>query len=567
MPNKKGKYYKKNNYHDKNGKLKIIPLGGISEIGKNMTLLEFGNDIIIVDAGLTFPDDNMPGVDLVIPDIEYLEKNSSKVKGLVVTHGHEDHIGAIPYVLKKLDLDIYSANLTIGLIKNKLIEHNLSSNSLHVVEKGQTIKLGCFEIEFIQASHSIPDAVSLSITTPIGVVFFTGDFKIDYTPIDGDRMDLTRIAEIGRKGVLALVADSTNVVRKGYTLSERSVGETFIDIFGKAKSRIVVATFASNLHRIQQVIYAAEYYNRKVALSGRSMLNIISVAKELNYLDVRDDTLIDLKDINKYQGNQIVLLTTGSQGEPMSALTRMAYGEHRMVKLVPTDTVIISATPIPGNEKTVSQVINKITEIGSGIIYDALADVHVSGHACQEELKLIHVLLKPKYFIPAHGEYRHLKVHAELAESLGMNSDNIFIGRNGNTYEFTKKGARLLDTNFAGNILVDGLGVGDVGNVVLRDRKHLSEDGLIVVVITVNKDTNDILSDPDIISRGFVYVKESMRLMDDAKHIVEDSLKRCENNNVKDWVSIKHQVREDLKKFIFNQIKRRPMILPVIIEV
>ncbi|WP_300410514.1 ribonuclease J [Lagierella sp.] len=565
MPKKREKFYRKNNY--RNGKLKVIPLGGISEIGKNMTVVEYGNDIIIVDAGLTFPDDNMPGIDLVIPDIDYLEKNAHKVRGIVVTHGHEDHIGAIPYVLKKLDIDVYATNLTVGLIKNKINEHNLSLNSLHVVEKGQTIKLGCFEIEYVQASHSIPDAVCLSITTPIGVVFFTGDFKIDYTPIDGDRMDLTRIAEIGRKGVLALVADSTNVGRKGYTLSERSVGQTFIDLFGKAKSRIIVATFASNLHRIQQVIYAAQHYNKKVALSGRSMINIISVAKELNYLDVQDDTLIELRDIKKYDGNKVVLLTTGSQGEPMSALTRMAFGEHRMVKLVPSDTVIISATPIPGNEKTVSQVINKLTEIGADIIYDALADVHVSGHACQEELKLMHVLLKPKYFIPAHGEYRHLKMHAELAESLGMNSENIFIGRNGNTFEFTKKGARHLDTDFAGNILVDGLGVGDVGNVVLRDRKHLSEDGLIVVVITVNKDTNEILSDPDIISRGFVYVKESMSLMDDAKHVVEDSLKECENSNIKDWGSIKHSVREDLKKFVFSQIKRRPMILPVIIEV
>lgn len=571
MPNKKGKTYKKyngkSNKNGKDGKLKIIPLGGISEIGKNMTVVEYGNDIIVVDAGLTFPDESMPGIDIVIPDIDYLEKNAHKVRGIVVTHGHEDHIGAIPFVLKKLDIDVYATNLTIGLIKNKIIEHNLSSNNLKVVEKGQTIKLGCFDIEFVQASHSIPDSVCLSINTPLGVVFFTGDFKIDYTPIDGDRMDLTRIAEIGRNGVLALVADSTNVVRSGYTLSERSVGETFIDLFGKAKSRIIVATFASNLHRIQQVIYAAEHYNKKVALSGRSMINIISVAKELNYLDVRDNTLIDLKDINKYDGDKIVLLTTGSQGEPMSALTRMAYGEHRMVKLTPTDTIIISATPIPGNEKTVSQIINKLTEIGTNIIYDALADVHVSGHACQEELKLMHVLVKPKYFIPAHGEYRHLKVHGELAESLGMNSENIFIGRNGNTYEFTKKGARLLDTDYAGNILVDGLGVGDVGNVVLRDRKHLSEDGLIVVVITVNKDTNEILSDPDIISRGFVYVKESMSLMDDAKHVVENSLQECQENNIKDWGSIKHQVREDLKKFLFSKIKRRPMILPVIIEV
>lgn len=550
----------------KQSKLKIIPLGGVSEIGKNMTVVEFGNDIIIVDCGLTFPDENMPGIDLVIPDVEYLERNRQKLRGIVVTHGHEDHIGAIPYILKRFDIPVYGTKLTIGLIKNKLVEHKISNKNLHVVKKKRSIKLGVFKIEFIQASHSIPDSVSFAITTPVGVVVFTGDFKIDYTPIDGDKMDLTRLAELGKKGVLALFADSTNVERPGYTLSEKSVGETFIDLFSKANSRIVVATFASNVHRIQQVIYAAEHFGRKVALSGRSMVNIVSVATELGYLNIKKDTLVELNSINNYDDDKIVLLTTGSQGEPMSALTRMAYGEHKKVQLVPEDTVIISASPIPGNEKTVFSVINKLTEIGAKIIYDSLADVHVSGHACQEELKLIHTLVKPKYFIPVHGEYRHLIRHKKLAEELGMPSENIFIGRNGNTYEFTEKSARLIDTDFSGNVLVDGLGIGDVGNVVLRDRKHLSEDGLIVVIITLNKDNGEIITDSDIISRGFVYVKENADLMEEAKLVVEESLKICKNNNTKNWSTIKNSVRDDLRKFIYKEIKRKPMILPVIIE-
>ncbi|WP_099203226.1 ribonuclease J [Miniphocaeibacter massiliensis] len=551
----------------KQNKLKIIPLGGVSEIGKNMTVVEYNDEIIIVDCGLTFPDEDMPGIDIVIPDITYLEKNVQKIKGLVVTHGHEDHIGAIPYILKKMNIPIYGTKLTIGLIKNKLNEHKLSKKNLHVVEKGKSIKLGVFDVEFIQASHSIPDSVSFSITTPLGVLIFTGDFKIDYTPIDGDVMDLTRFAELGKKGVLALLAESTNVERPGYTLSEKSVGETFIDLFSKAESRIIVATFASNVHRIQQVIHAAEHFGRKVALSGRSMVNIITVARELNYLDVKSDTFIDLKDINKYDGNKIVLLTTGSQGEPMSALTRMAFGEHRQVHLVPEDTVILSASPIPGNEKTVFSIINKLTELGVNLIYHSLADVHVSGHACQEELKLIHTLVKPKYFIPIHGEYRHLIKHAELAESLGTPKENIFIGRNGNTYEFTKRTGKLVKTDYAGNILVDGLGIGDVGNIVLRDRKHLSEDGLIVVVVTINKDNGELISGPDIISRGFVYVKENADLMEEAKHVVEKTLDLCSKSRIKGWSTIKNNIRDSLRKFVYEEIKRNPMILPIIIEV
>lgn len=548
-------------------KLKVIPLGGLDEIGKNMTVVEYGNNIIIVDGGLTFPDEDMPGIDIVIPGVEYLEKNRHKIRGIVVTHGHEDHIGAIPYILKKFDIPVYGTKLTMGLLENKIIEHNLSKNNLNVVDKGKSIKLGCFKIEFIQASHSIPDSVSFAITTPVGVLIFTGDFKIDYTPIDGDKMDLHRLAQLGDEGVLALFADSTNVERPGYTLSEKSVGETFKDLFARANGRIVVATFASNVHRIQQVIYAAEAFHRKVALSGRSMINTVKVATDLGYLKINKNTLIDVNEINKLDDNKIVLLTTGSQGEPMSALTRMAYGSHKKVQLTKEDTVIISASPIPGNEKTVFSVINHLTEIGCEVIYQSLADVHVSGHACQEELKLIHTLVKPQYFVPVHGEYRHLKTHAKLAMDLGMDSKNIFIIENGNTVEFTKNSANLIRTDHASNVLVDGLGVGDVGNVVLRDRKHLSEDGLIIVVITISKDKKELVSDPDIISRGFVYVRESTDLMDEAKHVVKNILTNCENENVKDWSTIKYRVRGGLRAFVYQEIKRNPMILPIIIEV
>lgn len=548
-------------------KLKVIPLGGLDEIGKNMTVVEYGNNIIIVDGGLTFPDEDMPGIDIVIPGVEYLEKNRHKIRGIVVTHGHEDHIGAIPYILKKFDIPVYGTKLTMGLLENKIIEHNLSKNNLNVVGKGKSIKLGCFKIEFIQASHSIPDSVSFAITTPVGVLIFTGDFKIDYTPIDGDKMDLHRLAQLGDEGVLALFADSTNVERPGYTLSEKSVGETFKDLFARANGRIVVATFASNVHRIQQVIYAAEAFHRKVALSGRSMINTVKVATDLGYLKINKNTLIDVNEINKLDDNKIVLLTTGSQGEPMSALTRMAYGSHKKVQLTKEDTVIISASPIPGNEKTVFSVINHLTEIGCEVIYQSLADVHVSGHACQEELKLIHTLVKPQYFVPVHGEYRHLKTHAKLAMDLGMDSKNIFIIENGNTVEFTKNSANLIRTDHASNVLVDGLGVGDVGNVVLRDRKHLSEDGLIIVVITISKDKKELVSDPDIISRGFVYVRESTDLMDEAKHVVKNILTNCENENVKDWSTIKYRVRGGLRAFVYQEIKRNPMILPIIIEV
>lgn len=558
---------KENKVARKPNKLKVIPLGGLKEIGKNMTVVEYKDDIIIVDCGMTFPDEEMLGVDIVIPDISYLEKNKEKIRGIVVTHGHEDHVGAIPYVLKKLDIPVYGTRLTMGLLENKISEHRISKRHLNVVDKGSSIRLGVFKIDFIQVSHSIPDAVSFAIHTPIGVLIFTGDFKIDYTPIDGDTTDLNRFAELGTKGVLALFADSTNVEREGYALSERKVGETFTELFAKAKDRIVVATFASNVHRIQQIIYAAEDNGRKVALSGRSMLNTMNVAMELNYLKAKPGTIIDINEINNYPDNEICLLTTGSQGEPMSALTRMAYGDHRKVHLIPSDTVIISASPIPGNEKTVYGVINKLTEVGVKVIYQTLADVHVSGHACQEELKLIHSLVKPKYFVPVHGEARHLKIHKRLAMKLGMDEDNIFVMENGNTLEITSRSAKLIETSYADNVLVDGLGVGDVGNVVLRDRKHLSEDGLIVVVVTISKDKKEVVAGPDIISRGFVYVKEHTDLMDEARNVVVQVLDDCKAKNVRDWSSIKYKIRGSLKSFVFREIKRNPMILPIIVEV
>lgn len=486
----------------KKNKLKIIPLGGLGEIGKNITVIEYKDDIVVIDCGMSFPEDEMLGIDVVIPDITYLLKNKEKIKGILLTHGHEDHIGGLPYFLEKLNVPVYATRLTLGLLENKLREHNLGNIILNEVKAGDQINLGSFSIEFIKVTHSIPDSVAIAIHTPVGIVVHTGDFKVDFTPINENVMDLHKFAELGKKGVLVLLADSTNVERPGYTMSEKTVGDTFNDIFLKAPERIIVATFASNVHRVQQIINAAEMYNKKIVISGRSMINTINVAYELGYLKIKEGTLIDINDMNKYKDNEIVILTTGSQGEPMSALSRMAFSEHKKIKLVPEDTVIVSASTIPGNEKTISKVINKIVEIGATVIYESLADVHVSGHACQEELKLIHTLLKPKYFIPVHGEYRHLKRHAQLAEELGMPSANIFIAKNGSVIEFTKNSAEMTQCVQSGNILVDGLGVGDVGNIVLRDRKHLSEDGLIVVVVTMSKQEGKVIAGPDIISRG-----------------------------------------------------------------
>lgn len=551
----------------KPNKLKIIPLGGLGEIGKNITVLEYKEDILIVDCGMSFPEDEMLGIDIVIPDISYLFKNREKIKGIVLTHGHEDHIGGLPYVLKRLNVPVYGTRLTLGLVENKLREHNIRNADLNVINASDVIKLGVFSVEFVKTSHSIPDSVAMAITTPVGVVFHTGDFKIDFTPINDNLIDLPKIAEIGKKGVLVLLSDSTNVERPGYTMSEKTVGDTFNDIFLKATQRIIVATFASNVHRVQQVIDAAELYDKKVVVSGRSMINTVNVARELGYLRIKEATLIDINDMNKYKSNEIVVLTTGSQGEPMSALTRMAFSEHRKIELVPGDLVVISASPIPGNEKTVSRVINKLMELGTEVIYEALADVHVSGHACQEELKLIQTLLRPKYFIPVHGEHRHLKRHKELAMELGMPEENILLGNNGSVFEFTKKSASMGRPVQAGNILVDGLGVGDVGNIVLRDRKHLSEDGLIVVVVTISKDDGKVIAGPDIISRGFVYVRESEDLMGEARTVVRDVLAECEKKNITDWATLKSNTRDALRSFIYGKIKRNPMILPIIMEV
>ena len=551
----------------KPNKLKIIPLGGLGEIGKNITILEYKDDIIVIDCGMSFPEDEMLGIDIVIPDITYLFKNREKIRGIVLTHGHEDHIGGLPYVLKRLNVPVYGTKLTLGLVENKLKEHNIKNVVLNQVKASDIIKLGSFTIEFVKTSHSIPDSVALAINTPVGMVFHTGDFKIDFTPINDNLIDLHKIAEIGSKGVLVLLADSTNVERPGYTMSEKTVGDTFNDIFLKAPQRIIVATFASNVHRVQQVIDAAELYNRKVVVSGRSMINTVNVARDLGYLRMKEGTLIDINDMDKYKSNEIVILTTGSQGEPMSALSRMAFSEHRKIELVPGDLVVISASPIPGNEKTVSRVINKLMELGTEVIYEALADVHVSGHACQEELKLIHTLLKPKYFIPVHGEYRHLKRHGELAVELGMSRENIFLGQNGSVFEFTKNSANTGKSVQAGNILVDGLGVGDVGNIVLRDRKHLSEDGLIVVVVTMSRQDGKVIAGPDIISRGFVYVRESEDLMEEARTVVRDVLTECEKRNITDWATLKSNIRDALRSFIYEKIKRNPMILPIIMEV
>ncbi len=549
--------------------LKIIPLGGIHEIGKNITVFEYDNEILIVDCGLSFPEDDMLGVDLVIPDITYLEKNANKIKGLVITHGHEDHIGAVPYLLKKINVPIYATKLTAGLIRNKLEEHKLlRSTELNEVVQGQVIKLGKnFKVEFIRSSHSIPDSVMLAITTPAGTVLHTGDFKVDYTPIDGKIMDFGRIAELGNHGILALMADSTNAERKGFTMSESSVGEVFDKLFLHCTKRIVVATFASNVHRVQQIVNSAIKYNRKIAVCGRSMINMIKTATELGYIDCPDDLFIDIDMINTYNDEQLVIITTGSQGEPMSALTRMAAGDHRKVKITPNDLVIISATPIPGNEKFVSKVIDDLMQIGAEVVYSSLEAIHVSGHACQEEQKLIMALAKPKYFIPVHGEYRQLIAHSETAQSMGITKDNIIMMANGRVLEINEDKAEFVSTVPCGRVLVDGLGVGDVGNIVLRDRQHLSQDGLIVIVLTMDSSTGEVVAGPDVISRGFVYVRESENLMDDVKSVVRHEIRKCEERGIRDWSTIKSSTRENLRDYIYMKTKRNPMIIPIIMEV
>ena len=549
--------------------LKIIPLGGIHEIGKNITVFEYENEIIVVDCGLSFPDDDMLGIDLVIPDISYLEKNVDKIKGLVITHGHEDHIGAVPYILKKINIPIYATKLTAGLIRNKLEEHKLlRSTELHEVMQGETITLGQnFKVEFIRSSHSIPDSVMLAITTPAGTVLHTGDFKVDYTPIDGKIMDFGRIAELGNQGILALMSDSTNSERKGFTMSESSVGEVFDKLFLHCTKRIVVATFASNVHRVQQIVNSAIKYNRKIAVCGRSMINMIETARELGYIDCPDNLFIDIDMIGTYTDEQLVIITTGSQGEPMSALTRMAAGDHRKVKITPNDLVIISATPIPGNEKFVSKVIDDLMQIGAEVVYSSLEAIHVSGHACQEEQKLILALAKPKYFIPVHGEYRQLIAHSETAQSMGIDKDNIIMMANGRVLEINEDKAEFTSTVTCGRVLVDGLGVGDVGNIVLRDRQHLSQDGLIVIVLTMDSSSGEVVSGPDVISRGFVYVRESENLMEDVKKVIREEIEKCEQKHIKEWSIIKSNLKDTLRDYIYQKTKRNPMILPIIMEV
>ena len=552
----------------KKEKLKIIPLGGLQEIGKNITVFEYGDDIVVVDCGLAFPEDDMLGIDLVIPDFTYLEKNQDKIRGLVITHGHEDHIGAIPYLLQKINVPIYATKLTAGLISHKLEEHRLlKSTKLKIVNQGQTITLGKIRVEFIRSCHSIPDAVALAIHTPAGTVVHTGDFKIDYTPIDDERMDFGRLAELGNKGVLALMSDSTNSERKGYTMSESTVGEVFDKLFFNCTKRIVVATFASNVHRVQQIVNSAVENNRKIAVCGRSMINMISTAMELGYINVPENVFIDIDMIKNYTDDQLVIITTGSQGETMSALTRMAAGEHKKVTITPNDLVIISANPIPGNEKYVAKVIDDLMKIGAEVVYSSLEDIHVSGHACQEEQKLMLSLVRPKYFIPVHGEYRQLIAHSETAKKVGIKPENIFLTTNGRILELNEDEAALTGTVSFGKIMVDGLGVGDVGNIVLRDRQHLSQDGLIIVVMSMDSATGEIVAGPDVISRGFVYVRESENLMEDVKKMLKEEVRKLEEHGVRDWSTIKSRLKDSLRDYIFAKTKRNPMILPIIMEV
>lgn len=549
--------------------VKIIPLGGLNEIGKNFTVIECSNDMFIIDCGLAFPDSEMLGVDIVIPDYTYVEKNIDKLRGIVLTHGHEDHIGGLPYFLRKFNVPVYGTRLTLGLVEGKLKEHGLlGSVKLNVVTPRQTVKLGCMAVEFIRVNHSIPDAVGMAIHTPAGVLIHTGDFKVDYTPIEGGIIDLPRLAELGNKGVLALMSDSTNSERPGYTMSERKVGDSFEKLFSKAGGRrIIIATFASNVHRIQQIINNAVNTGRKVAVSGRSMVNVISVGIELGYLKVPDGVLIDIDMISRYTPDQIVLVTTGSQGEPMSALSRMAMNEHKKVSINPNDFIIISANPIPGNEKLVTRVVNELMKLGAEVVYEKMYEVHVSGHACQEEQKLIISITKPKFFIPVHGEFKHLMRHKETAMSVGIPEENIIIGGIGDIIETDGVDMKITGQAPAGKVLVDGLGVGDVGAIVLRDRKRLAEDGLIIAVATIDREVGEILAGPDVVSRGFVYVRESEELMSGAKELLNETLQSCLDGNVHEWNAIKGKMKDNLSDYIFRKTKRSPMILPIIMEI
>ena len=548
-------------------KLQIIPLGGLGEIGKNLTVVRCGDEIIVIDCGLMFPDDEMLGIDLVIPDITYLLENIDLVKAIVLTHGHEDHIGALPYVLRNLNVPVYGTKLTLGILEGRLRENNVDSSSLVPVKPGDLIHIGCFKVGFVNVSHSIADAVALYIKTPLGTIVHTGDFKLDQTPVDGKVTDFHKFAELGDQGVLVMLADSTNAERPGHTLSEKTVGVAFDEAFRNIKDRIIIATFSSNVHRIQQVIDTAHKYNRKVAVLGRSMVNVSNISAELGYLNIPDGVLIDIDEINNYPPSNIVIITTGSQGEPMSALTRMSTSDHRKVGIVPGDTVIISATPIPGNEKLVSRTIDNLLKQGANVIYEKTSGIHVSGHASQEELKLIHNLVRPKFFIPVHGEYRHLRKHAMLAQDLGMPKENVFVAENGNIIEFTKEKGGIVGKVPSGIVLVDGLGVGDVGNIVLRDRCQLSQDGILIIVVTMDKEMGAVVAGPDIVSRGFVYVRESEELMEEAKEKVKMALEKCEDNNITEWAVIKSNVRDALGRYLYERTRRRPMILPIIMEI
>lgn len=549
-------------------KLKIIALGGLNEIGKNLTVYEYGGDILVVDCGMGFPDDDMYGIDVVIPDISYLVKNKHRVRAICLTHGHEDHIGALPYVLRDLNVPIYATRMTAGLVAIKLEEHDLPHKArIITVHAGETIKAGCFSVEFIRINHSIADAVSLSIKTPLGTVIQTGDFKIDPTPIKGEMIDLARFGQLGNEGVLALLADSTNVGKPGYSASERKVGATFDTLFKGCDQRIIVTTFASNVDRIQQIINIAARYGRKVGITGRSMENVMRVSTQLGYMDIPPNTIVEMSQLKNLPRNKVVIITTGSQGETMSALARMAFSTHKQVDIVPGDRIIISASAIPGNEKTISHVINELFRKDAEVIYERLSDIHVSGHACQEELKIIHALTKPKYFIPVHGEQWHLKTHAKLARSMGMDPKNIIISDIGKVIEITKNSIRLNGSVPSGRVLVDGYGVGDVGSVVLRDRRHLAQDGMIVVVINLSGEDGSVISGPDIITRGFVYVKESEELMEELRKVVSESLESCRSSGSADWAAIKSTVKSDLSSYLYRKTRRNPMILPVIMEI
>ena len=551
----------------KKSKVKLIPLGGLCEIGKNITAIEYEDEIIVIDCGLSFPDNEMYGIDLVIPDISYLLENREKVKGIFITHGHEDHIGARPYILKEINVPVYATKFTLSLIESKLIEFNMvSSCSLNEITLKEPIKTEHFACEFIRTCHSIADSCSLAITTPQGVIFHTGDFKIDYTPVDGEVIDLQRISEIGKRRVLLLMADSTNATREGFTISETIIGQNLTRLFRNAKGRVIVATFSSNVHRVQQVINSSITYGRKVAFSGRSMEKISQIAMDLGYLKVPKNTIIKLDDIHKYPDNKVTIITTGSQGEPMSALSRIASGNHKKIALKEKDYIIISASPIPGNTKLITKLIDVLISKGAEVIYDAMEEVHVSGHACREELKLIHSLIKPKYFVPVHGEYRHLKEHAELAKSLGMDEKNIFLLDNGDVLELTGKKAVKTKSVHTGTVYVDGSGVGDVGNIVLRDRKVLSQDGILTAVLAIDKEAKEIISGPDIISRGFVYVKDSNDLLNEATDLIKREVEYCLDNDILDWYSIKSKIKSSLGQFLYTKTKRKPMIIPVIVE-